>query len=137
MVHVVGAAIVRDDLVLAARRGPGRQLAGLWELPGGKVEQGEAPADALMREAHEELGVVIRVGSHIDTTTHEYPFATVTLETYLATITSGEPIASEHSEIRWCTSNEMEGLEWAPADVPAVKKLLARWRADEHLRSQT
>lgn len=136
MVQVVGAAIVRDGLVLAARRGPGRQLTGMWEFPGGKVEHGESPAVALAREIREELGVEIHVGSHIDTTVHEYSFATVTLETFIATITSGEPIASEHSELRWCTASDLGELEWAPADVPAVEKILAKLRADEHPGSQ-
>lgn len=137
MVHVVGAAMIRDGLVLAAQRGQDRQLAGMWEFPGGKVESGESPRAALSREIREELEVEIRVDSPLDTTTHEYPFATVTLETFMAVITSGEPIASEHSELRWCTASELEELEWAPADVPAVQKLLVRLRADERPRSRT
>lgn len=136
MVHVVGAAIVRDGLVLAARRGTDRQLAGLWEFPGGKVEADEAPTVALTREIREELALEIRVGAHLETTTYPYSFASITLETYIATIASGEPVASEHSEIRWCAPFALEELEWAPADMPAVKRLVAMLRTDEHQRPQ-
>ncbi|MFP1602952.1 (deoxy)nucleoside triphosphate pyrophosphohydrolase [Microbacterium sp. 2216-1] len=118
MVHVVGAIIVRDGLVLAAQRGVGRQLAGMWEFPGGKVETGEAPATALAREIREELNMDVRVDSHFDTTIHSYPFARVTLDTYFAELASGTPVASEHAELRWCTANHLEELIRAPADVP-------------------
>lgn len=137
MVHVVGAAIVRGGLVLAARRGPGRQLSGLWEFPGGKVEPGESPSVALAREIREELSIDVQVGTHLDTTTHPYEFATVTLETYFATMTSGEPTASEHSELRWCAPDDLEHLDWAPADIPAVRKLLATLRAAARPQSRT
>ncbi|MBN7793838.1 (deoxy)nucleoside triphosphate pyrophosphohydrolase [Microbacterium esteraromaticum] len=136
MVHVVGAIIIRDGLILAAQRGVGRQLAGMWEFPGGKVETGEAPATALAREIREELNMDVRVDSHFDTTIHSYPFARVTLDTYFAEIASGTPVASEHAELRWCTANDLEELIWAPADVPAVHKLLVMLRARELLPPQ-
>lgn len=122
---------------MAARRGADRQLGGLWEFPGGKVEAGEDPSAALMREIREELRVEIDLVTHLETTTYPYPFATVTLETYIARITSGEPVASEHSELRWCTVEALDVLDWAPADVPAARRLVAMLRTDEHRISRS
>ena len=130
-IRVVGAVMVRGDRVLCAQRGPLGSLPGKWEFPGGKLEGGESPRAALAREIDEELGIRITVGAHLDTTTHPYPFASVTLDTYFAEIRDGEPFPSEHSELRWCTASELKDLEWAPADVPAVRKLVAMSRAGE------
>ena len=100
-------------------------LTGYWEFPGGKVERGEDPRSALRREIHEELGCTIAVGEHIETTPHEYSFGTVLLRSFWASIEDGEPTASEHSELRWCTLKELDSLRWAPADLPAVERVRA------------
>jgi 8-oxo-dGTP diphosphatase len=118
--EVVGAVIIDGTHVLAAQRGPGKALPGLWEFPGGKVELGELPTDALTREVEEELGCEIEVGQHVTTTTHEYDFGTIRLATYYAKLKTGVPMASEHSELRWVALDNLQSLEWAPADVPAV-----------------
>lgn len=123
-IEVVGAIIVQDESVLVAQRGPGKALAGLWEFPGGKVEPGESPADALTREIIEELGCRIKVGERVTTTTHEYEFGTIELATYYATLTSGTPVASEHDELRWVRFNDLQSLDWAPADLPAVEAIV-------------
>lgn len=122
-IDVVGAVIVADGRVLAALRGPSMSLAGYWEFPGGKVELGEDPRSALRREIHEELECVVAVGKHIETTRHEYPFGIVLLRTFWASLSAGEPTASEHSELRWCTTDELAALRWAPADLPTVERV--------------
>lgn len=122
-VDVVGAVIVADGRVLAALRGPSMSLAGYWEFPGGKVELGENRRSALRREIHEELECVITVGEHIETTRHEYSFGTVLLSTFWASLDAGDPTAGEHSELRWCTPNELAALQWAPADLPTVERV--------------
>lgn len=107
--------------MLCARRGEGKSLAGFWEFPGGKIEPGETPEESLTRELKEELLCDAEVGRHITTTEHEYDFATIVLSTYYCTLTGGEPKLTEHAEIRWLTGAEMQELEWAPADIPAVE----------------
>lgn len=120
-IEVVGAVIVRDGLVLCARRGPHGHLAGLWEFPGGKVERGETPHDALRREIVEELSCHIAVGREVTTTTHEYEALIVVLTTYWCTPESGDPVATEHAELRWVPMGEVAQLDWAPADIEAVE----------------
>lgn len=121
---VVGAVILDSGRVLAAQRGPGKALAGLWEFPGGKIEPGESPSNALAREIEEELGCRVEVGDHVTTTTHEYEFGTIELATYYATLIGGTPTASEHSELRWVRFEDLQSLDWAPADLPAVATIV-------------
>jgi 8-oxo-dGTP diphosphatase len=125
-VNVVGAVILRDGSVLCAQRGPAGALSGMWEFPGGKIEPGETPREALEREIREELGCVIEVGAEITTTTHEYDFAVVTLSTFYCTLISGSPELTEHAEVRWLRPEELTDLDWAPADIPAVQIVGAR-----------
>ena len=123
-ITVVGAVIVRDGRILAARRGDGMSMSGLWEFPGGKVEDGESPTEALVREIHEELGCGIRVGDQLTRTEHVHDFGTVDLTTYWCELLDGEPRPTEHAELRWVGRDEMGRLRWAPADVPAVEMIL-------------
>lgn len=123
-IKVVGGVILDSERVLAAQRGPGKALVGLWEFPGGKVELGESPTDALAREIEEELGCRVEVGEHVTTTTHEYEFGTIELATYYATLIAGTPTASEHSELRWVPFEDLQALRWAPADLPAVATIV-------------
>lgn len=118
---VVGAVIIQGDLVLAARRNQNQSLPGLWEFPGGKIEVGETPTEALARELQEELLCEAHIGEYITTTSYEYDFATVVLSTYFCTIASGTPRLTEHAEIRWVPVDQLTTLEWAPADIPAVE----------------
>lgn len=123
-INVVGAVVVRDDTVLAAQRSAGMSLPGMWEFPGGKVEAGETPQEALAREMNEELLCRVEIGEHVETTSHEYAFGVVTLTTYYATLIDGEPQLTEHSEIRWIPASSLDSVEWAPADVPAVERIM-------------
>jgi 8-oxo-dGTP diphosphatase len=120
---VVGAVIVDGDKVLAVQRGETMALAGLWEFPGGKIEPGETPEDALVREIEEELRCRVAVGAHVVTTTHEYEFGVVTLSTYFCTLLSGRPALTEHAQLRWLSLDDLHSVDWAPADVPAVDEV--------------
>lgn len=124
-IHVVGAVIVEDGLVLCAQRGPSGAQAGLWEFPGGKIEPGESPRAALLREIAEELDCTVEVGDEVTTTSHEYDAGVVVLTTYYCRLVSGTPRPTEHATITWLPPDELDTLEWAPADVPAVATVRA------------
>lgn len=124
-INVVGAVIVRDRSILCAQRGPGGSLAGYWEFPGGKIEPGETARAALEREIAEELECTVAVGDELTTTVHEYDFGVVTLMTFWCELQKGTPRLTEHAEVRWCLPSELEGLDWAPADVPAMRMIVA------------
>lgn len=119
-IHVVGAVIIQDGLVLCAQRGPSGALAGLWEFPGGKIEAGETARIALIREIDEELRCTVTVGDEVTTTRHEYDFGFVTLTTFYCDLVAGTPVLTEHTDVRWLTPAALHELAWAPADVPAV-----------------
>lgn len=118
---VVGAAIVRDGRLLAARRSAPSELAGGWELPGGKVEPGESEALALTltRECVEELGVEIAVGVRVPGEWALRP--RMVLRVYLAELVAGEPAPLEdHDELRWLGAGELFDVDWLPADLSAI-----------------
>lgn len=127
-INVVGAVFIRDGRVLAAQRSEKMSLPLFWEFPGGKIEQGESPVEALKRELREELNVLAEVGEHVETTVYEYDFGVVALQTYYCTLLAGEPELTEHTKIRWLAPSELFSVEWAPADVPAVEKINEKLR---------
>jgi 8-oxo-dGTP diphosphatase len=123
MVGVVGAAIVRDGRLLAARRTAPPELAGRWELPGGKVEPGESPDSALRREVAEELGCAIEVTRWLATSVPIDGARVLTVA--LARITRGEPRPVEHDAVCWLDATELESVDWLPADRPFLTAIRA------------
>lgn len=116
---VVGAAIVRAGRLLAARRTGPPELAGRWEFPGGKVEPGENPEQALLRECREELGVEVTVGEPVE------PEVAIKedwrLRVFFATLTAGEPAPrQDHDLLRWLAGDELHTVPWLPPDLPIV-----------------
>ena len=120
MVHVVGAAVLRDGRVLASRRTAPPRLAGYWEFPGGKVEVDESDEQALVRELLEELRVGAVVGARLGP---QVPIGdTAVLRVYLVTIT-GEPQLVDHDLHRWLSVDELDEVPWVPVDAPVVEAL--------------
>ena len=110
---VAGALIAQAALLVAQRERP-PELAGLWELPGGKVAPGESDAAGLARELHEELGVMVAVGERLGGDVALT--ATMTLRAYRVTQTGGTLRPNDHRALRWVTVDELEDLAWVPAD---------------------
>ncbi|MEH7238842.1 (deoxy)nucleoside triphosphate pyrophosphohydrolase [Bacillus sp. JJ1562] len=125
-IYVVGAVFVENEKILCVQRGPNNILALKWEFPGGKIEKGESPEEALRREIEEELLCEIEVGSQIDETVHEYDFGIVHLSTYSCKLIEGTPTLTEHVALQWLTPEELPSLDWAPADIPTIQKLMIR-----------
>ena len=111
---VVAGALITGSALLVAQRERPPELAGLWELPGGKVAPGESEADGLARELHEELGVAVTVGERLgrDVLLSE----TMTLRAYRVTQTGGDLSPNDHRALRWVTADELDSLPWVPAD---------------------
>lgn len=122
-IYVVGAIIVEDGKIFCAKRGPGKTLANKWEFPGGKIEQGETPEEALKREIKEEMQCEIAVGSKVEHTVYPYDFGTVHLTTYYCELVQGKPKLTEHIAAKWLPKEQLLELDWAPADIPAIEKL--------------
>lgn len=122
--QVVGAVLLKGNKVLAAKRGESKYayVAHKYEFVGGKIEAGETPEEALVREVKEELCADIRVCSHFLDMTHEYPDFCITLHTYLCEFLT-DFHCTEHEALRFLAADELKEEEWAPADVPALVKL--------------
>ena len=121
-VEVVAAIIVQDNMVFATQRGYGDFKDG-WEFPGGKVESGESPQEALVREIEEELDTTIEVGEHLCTVEYDYPKFHLTMHCYICSIVDGALTLLEHEAARWLKREELWSVEWLPADIEVVKAL--------------
>lgn len=121
-IQVVAAVIIQDEKVFATQRGYGEFKDG-WEFPGGKIEEGESPQEALIREIDEELNVSVSVGGLLDTVEYDYPTFHLSMKCYLCTIESGELVLKEHKNAKWLDKKQLYSVEWLPADISLIKKL--------------
>lgn len=123
MTQVVAALIVQGDRFLICQRPAGKAQGLLWEFAGGKVEPGELPEQALVRECREELGVTVRVGAPFAELTHAYPERTIHLTLFYATIVSGVLQNLEHPQLRWITAEQIPQFSFCPADAQILHRL--------------
>lgn len=124
---VVAAALIdADGRVLIAQRPEGKQLAGLWEFPGGKVESGERPEETLIRELHEELGIVVKEPclAPLSFTSYRYDDFHLLMPLYACRRWEGSPRAVEHRDIRWVKPNRLRDFPMPPADEPLIPALI-------------
>lgn len=126
-IRVVAAIIkaVNEDgepIIFATQRGYG-DFKGGWEFPGGKIEEGETPQEALIREIKEELETEITVGELIDTIEYDYPTFHLSMDCFWAEISSGNLVLKEHEAAKWLLKDELNSVEWLPADVTLIEKI--------------
>lgn len=121
-VRVVAAAIRKDNKIFATQRGYGEFKDG-WEFPGGKIEEGETPEQALTREIKEELDTEIQVGKLIDTIEYDYPKFHLSMDCFWCEIMQGGLELKEHEAARWLSKEELYSVDWLPADVGVVEKI--------------
>ena len=121
-IEVVAAVIVRDGEVLATRRGYGEWL-GWWEFPGGKMEAGESPKDALRREIREELDAEIEVGRLLETVEWDYPAFHLTMHCFICSLVSGSMNLNEHEAAAWLTKENIGSVKWLPADEGLIGRI--------------
>ena len=119
----VVAAIIRDgDRIFATQRGYG-DWKDYWEFPGGKIEPGETPEAALVREIREELGAEISVDSYLTTIEYDYPAFHLSMRCYLAHVSDGELVLKEHEAARWLLKDELDSVAWLPADLTIIEMI--------------
>ncbi len=121
-INVVAAVIMKEGKVFATQRGYGEFKDG-WEFPGGKVEVGESPEEALRREIREELEVEVNVGDLIDTIEYDYPAFHLSMKCYACTIAGGSPHLLEHEAARWLSADQLDSVAWLPADITLIPKI--------------
>jgi 8-oxo-dGTP diphosphatase len=123
--HVVGAILLKGDRILVARRAPHKSAPGLWEFPGGKVEFGESPPEALEREILEEMGLRVKSLSTLDTSETLVGNQVIRLEVIVCELLNAfEGFSSDHDEFLWASKDDLLALNWAAPDLPAVELLL-------------
>jgi len=123
--HVVAAVLQDGEYYFVQQRQPGKHMAGLWEFPGGKVEAGEEPWYALVRELKEELGIDAQAGCPLIQLSHSYPDRDIQLDVWQVTAWHGELLAQEHQLTSWNSLAELIDMPLLPADIPVLKALAA------------
>ena len=124
-IKVVAAIITRDNKIFATQRGYGDFKDG-WEFPGGKVEPGEKPEDAIVREIKEELGADIKVTGFLTTIEHDYPQFHLSMDCFWAELKDGSEMQLlEHEAAKWLAKDELDSVDWLPADVKVVEMIIA------------
>ena len=134
MVHVAAALIRQGDKFLICQRPAHKARGLLWEFVGGKVESGETPEQALVRECREELGVDTEADDIFADLVHEYPDLTIRLTLFNTRIVAGEPRKLEHNDIRWIRADEIDRYEFCPADEEILKRLKLELPAEKSFR---
>ena len=122
IVRVVAAVIRDGNRIFATQRGYGEYKDG-WEFPGGKIEEGETPQQAVVREIHEELEAIVKVGDLIDTIEYDYPTFHLSMDCFWCEIESGELKLLEAEAARWLTKDELDSVAWLPADTTIIDKI--------------
>ncbi len=122
IVRVVAAIIIENGKVFATQRGYGEFKDG-WEFPGGKIEQGETPEEAIVREIKEELDTVVEVRELLDTVEYDYPNFHLSMDCFICKIKSGDLVLKEHEAAKWLTKEILRSVEWLPADEGLVGKI--------------
>lgn len=121
-IRVVAAVIKENGKIFATQRGYGELKDG-WEFPGGKIEAGEKPQEALQREIREELDTQIEVGELIDTIEYDYPSFHLSMDCFWCKIIKGNLVLNEHEAAKWLGREELDSVEWLPADVTLIDSI--------------
>jgi 8-oxo-dGTP diphosphatase len=125
-VHVTAAVIIQDNKILCVQRNENKYnyISKKWEFPGGKVEENEQLEDTIKREIQEELNLSINVKSFFIQVNHKYPDFILKMDTFICEIIDGILNLNEHIDFKWLATSELEGLDWAAADLPIVEQLM-------------
>lgn len=115
-----------EPIIFATQRGYG-DLKGGWEFPGSKIEEGETPQEAIVREIKEELETEIVVGEFIDTIEYDYPTSHLSMDCFWAEIVSGDLVLTEHAVAKWLTKDELDSVEWLLADITLIEKVKVQY----------
>ena len=121
-IQVVAAIIKKDEKIFATQRGTG-EFQGGWEFPGGKIEPGETPQRALIREIMEELDVKIQVNELFEIVEYDYPNFHLTMHCFWCEVISGDLILKEHQDAKWMNKDELDSVAWLPADLGLIETL--------------
>ena len=121
-INVVAAIIKQDGKILATQRAKGEHAGG-WEFPGGKIEEGETPEAAVVREIQEELGATVRIESFLMQVEHDYPAFHLSMACYVCEVEEGEIQLLEHADAKWLNAETLDSVAWLPADVAVIEAI--------------